>query len=69
MMPACLLSQEEYGCKFFANDSRPGGILKTPGKMAQDVQDRLKTSWQDAHTGDRVLAAAGAEVDSLVISH
>jgi len=43
---------EQYGARFFGNGSRPGGILKHPGKLNQPAADRLKASWETAHSGE-----------------
>lgn len=45
------LSAETYGAKFFANDSRPGGVLKHPGTLSDDAQKRLKAGWEEIHRG------------------
>ena len=42
---------EEYGTRFFGNGSRPGGILKHPGKLSQAGANRLRESWESAHGG------------------
>lgn len=45
------MTMEAYGNKFFSNDSRPGGVLKHPGKLSKDGAERLKSSWEAAHRG------------------
>jgi HK97 family phage portal protein len=45
------MATRSAGNKFFGNDSRPGGILRHPGKLSQQSADRLKTSWESAHGG------------------
>ena len=45
------LAGEEYGARFFGNDSRPGGVLKSPKVLTQDAAKNLKTSWEAAHGG------------------
>jgi HK97 family phage portal protein len=42
---------EEYGARFFANDSRPGGVLQMDGTLSEEGIKRLKTSWETAHSG------------------
>jgi HK97 family phage portal protein len=42
---------EEYGARFFGNDSRPGGVLKHPGKLKTDSAKSLKESWETAFGG------------------
>ncbi len=43
------LAAERYGSRFFRNDSRPGGALKTPNKLSKDAAGRLKSGWEAAH--------------------
>jgi HK97 family phage portal protein len=45
------LAAQEYGARFYANDSRPGGVLRMPGKLTSDGAKRLKQSWEAAHSG------------------
>lgn len=46
------LAAERYGGRFFRNDSRPGGVLKTAGKLSDKAAGRLKSTWEAAHRGD-----------------
>lgn len=48
---ATTLATEEYGARFYSNDSRPGGVLKHPGKLSKEAAGRLKSSWESAHSG------------------
>lgn len=45
------VAAQEFGARFFSNDSRPGGILVHPGKLSQEAANRLKLSWEAAHAG------------------
>ncbi|CAB4220413.1 COG4695 Phage-related protein [uncultured Caudovirales phage] len=45
------LAAEEFGARLFANDAKPGGILEHPGKLSDEAHNRLKQSWQTAHSG------------------
>ena len=45
------LAAEEYAARFFGNDSRPGGILKTPNRLTPESADASKSSWEAAHAG------------------
>lgn len=45
------LAAEEYGGRFYANDSRPGGILKSPNKLTPESAQASKESWETAHAG------------------
>ncbi len=40
---------EEYGARFFGNNSRPDGVLEAPGKIGDPK--RLKELWEEAHRG------------------
>lgn len=42
---------EEYGRSFFANCSRPSGLLKTAGQLSDQARNNLKTSWEQLHSG------------------
>ena len=42
---------EEFGARFFANDARPGIVLKHPGELSQPAQERLRNNWEKMHTG------------------
>lgn len=45
------LAAEEYGARFFANDSTPGGVLVHPNRLDEKVHKRVKDSWRSAHAG------------------
>lgn len=45
------IAAREYGSRFFGQDGRPGGVLTHPGSLSQDALDRLRSSWEAAHTG------------------
>jgi HK97 family phage portal protein len=45
------LAAEEYGARFFGNDSRPGGVLKSPKPLTPAAAGNLKESWESAHMG------------------
>ena len=45
------LAAEEYGARFFGNDARPGGILKSPNKLTPESAKASKESWEKAHAG------------------
>lgn len=45
------LATEEFGARFFGNDSRPGGILTTPNKITEDRAKAMKARWEAAHSG------------------
>jgi HK97 family phage portal protein len=45
------LAAERYGGRFFRNDSRPGGVLRMDGSLKEGAAQRLKSSWEAAHSG------------------
>lgn len=47
------LATEEYGARFFGNNSSPGGVLQVPieNKLKDQARENLKKSWEDAHKG------------------
>jgi HK97 family phage portal protein len=45
------LAVEEYGARFFGNDSRPGGVLQYPGTLSDEALTRLKSSWEQGMRG------------------
>jgi HK97 family phage portal protein len=40
--------------RFFANGSKPGGVLTAPGSISQATADRVKTYWDSNFTGDNM---------------
>lgn len=45
------IAMEEFGTRFYGNDSTPGGLLKHPGKLSEPAQKNLLESWQRRHGG------------------
>ena len=45
------LATEEFGSRFFGNGARPGSVLEHPGKLSDQAEGRLRTSWNDIHQG------------------
>lgn len=45
------ISTEKFGSKFFANDARPGIVLKTPNPLSDQAYARLESSWDAEHKG------------------
>jgi HK97 family phage portal protein len=43
---------QENSTNFFANGSKPGGVLTAPGAIAQATADRLKAYWDANYTGE-----------------
>jgi HK97 family phage portal protein len=42
---------QNNSAKFFGNDSRPGGVLTAPGKIAPETAQRLKAAWEENYGG------------------
>lgn len=42
---------DDFGASFFGNDSRPGGVLRHPEKMAEGGAQELRDSWERLHRG------------------
>lgn len=45
------LAAEEFGSRFFANDARPGVVIKAPGQLSDRAIDNLEKSWSNRHQG------------------
>lgn len=48
---AMALALEEYQARYFLNDSRPGGVLKTDKRLSDESAARVQKSWTEAHAG------------------
>lgn len=45
------LELQQYGAAFFANGSRPGGVLETPNTLDPDARKNLRESFEAFHRG------------------
>lgn len=45
------MATERYGSAFFGNGARPGGLLMHPGRLSDEAQKRLLSSFNNAHQG------------------
>jgi len=45
------LATEEYGARFFSNDSQPGGVLEHPNQLKEEARANIKKSWKEMHEG------------------
>jgi HK97 family phage portal protein len=45
------LNIQKNSANFFANGSRPSGILVAPGNVSQETADRLKAAWEEGYSG------------------
>lgn len=47
------LAMQDYGARFFANSSKPSGVLEHPGKFKDDAaRKKFAESWQHAQTAE-----------------
>lgn len=45
------LATEQYGARWFSQDARPRGVLKTANKLQPETKRQLKEGWEAAHSG------------------
>lgn len=45
------IAAQEFGARFFANDARPGIVLKHPGTLSEKARQNLQESWEKMHKG------------------
>lgn len=45
------IAAERHGAKLFVNGANPGGALETDQTLTDEVFERVKTSWNEKHTG------------------
>lgn len=64
---------EKHGSQWFKNGAKTSGIAKYPGKLREDSAKRLRTSLQDAMTGDNtfkiILLEEGLDFTSIGINN
>lgn len=62
----------ENAANFFANQSRPGGILMAPGKISDDTAARLKTTFEAGYSGENAgriaVVGDGLKFEALTIT-
>jgi len=70
-----LSAMSKAGNKFFANASRPSGVLSHPAKLSEDAAKRLRQGWDGMYSGlsDNIGRTAileeGMRFDSMSIPH
>lgn len=52
------LGQQDYSARYWANDSKPSGVLEHPTKLSPEAYVRLKNSFQEEHTAENRHKAA-----------
>lgn len=55
------LATEKFGGQLFRNGAKMGGVLEHPGKLSKDAYDRMKTSFDEAHSGENAHKTAVLE--------
>lgn len=53
------IATEEYASNYFANSSRPSGVLQVPGDPGKDALKQMARSWRRAHSGPRNAGIPG----------
>lgn len=66
------LDIQQNSRKFFANGSRPGGVLTAPGNVPAEVAERLKAHWDANYTGANsgkvAVLGDGLKFESMAIN-
>ncbi|MFZ6726171.1 phage portal protein [Undibacterium sp. MH2W] len=52
------LATEKFGSQLFRNGAKMGGVLEHPGKLSTEAYNRLKASFDDAHSGENAHKTA-----------
>lgn len=64
---------EEYGARFFGNDSTPGGVLSVEGTLKDEGRKALKAAWHEAHQPlekkhEIAVLDAGAKFQAITVN-
>jgi len=67
-------AMEKSGGNFFANSSRPSGVLSHPARLSEDASKRLRQGWDGMYSGSDNLGKTaileeGMKFNSLSIPH
>ena len=67
-------AMEQAGGSFFANSSRPSGVLSHPAKLSEDASKRLRKGWDGMYSGSgnigrTAILEEGMKWESLSIPH
>ena len=67
------MAAEKYGSKFFANDARPGFVLKSPNPLSDTAYKRLSESWDIIHQGSdnahkKAILEEGLDISTIGIN-
>jgi HK97 family phage portal protein len=55
------LATEKFGGQLFRNGAKMGGVLEHPTKLSKEAYDRLKTTFDEAHSGENAHKTAVLE--------
>lgn len=47
------LAMESHGSAFFGNGSKPGGVLKYPGRITPEIMEETRKRWMQQHGGPK----------------
>lgn len=66
------LKIQENSARFFANMSRPSGVLTAPAKISDETARRLKTEWEqnyrDGHMGKVAVLGDNLKYESMAVT-
>jgi HK97 family phage portal protein len=66
------LNIQQNSNRFFANGSKPGGVLTAPGKIADETADRLKKYWEanfgGANIGRVAVLGDGLKYEGMAVN-
>lgn len=52
------IETERHGAQLFGNGGRPSGLISTEQSLTEDQMTLIRTSWKEAHGGDKRLGTA-----------
>ena len=52
------MATERFGATLFRNGAKMGGVLEHPGKISKEAADRLRSSFDEAHSGENAHRTA-----------
>jgi len=67
-------AMQKSGGSFFANSSRPSGVLSHPAKLSEDASKRLREGWNKMYSGSQsvgktAILEEGLKFSSMTIPH
>lgn len=61
------LAMQDFGASYFGNGSHTGVLLIHPGKLTEQAEDRLRTSWAKMHAGPENAHKVGVLQEGMKI--